>query len=77
MISGKPSADPMSVVVYARLSSASARLSSSFTSEDDCYVDDGDRRQREQHDYEADRRIDQVQPDREGCADDQTKHGKP
>jgi hypothetical protein len=77
MISSKPSADPMSVVVYAGLSSASARLSSSFTSEDDCYVDDGDRRQRKQHDYEADRRIDQVQPDREGCADDQTKHGKP
>ncbi len=46
MISSKPSADAMSVVVYARLPSASARLSSSFTSEDDCYVEDGDRRQR-------------------------------
>jgi hypothetical protein len=77
MISSKPSADPMSVVVYARFSLASAWLSPSFTSEDDCYVDDGDRCQRKQHDYEADRRIDQVQPDREGCADDQTNHGKP
>jgi len=56
---------------------ASAGLSSSFTSEDDRYVDDGDRRQGQQHDYEADRRIDQVQPDREGCTNDQTKHGKP
>jgi hypothetical protein len=49
---------------------ASARLSSSFASEDDRYVDDGDRRQRQQHGYEADRRIDQVQPNREGCAND-------
>ena len=46
---------------------ASARLSSSFASEDDRYVDDGDRRQRQQHGYEADRRIDRVRPDREGC----------
>ena len=49
---------------------ASARLSSSFASEDDRYVDDGDRRQRQQHGYEADRRIDRVRPDREGCASD-------
>jgi hypothetical protein len=49
---------------------ASARLSSSFASEDDRYVDDGDRRQRQQHGYEADRRIDQVHPNREGCAND-------
>jgi hypothetical protein len=45
---------------------ASARLSSSFASEDDRYVDDGDRSQRQQHGYEADRRIYQVHPNREG-----------
>jgi hypothetical protein len=56
---------------------ASARLSSSFAPEDDRYVDYGDRRQRQQHGYEADRRIDQVHPNREGCADHKTKHGKP
>jgi hypothetical protein len=38
----QPNTGPMSAVVNATLSSASARLSSSFTSEDDCYVDDGD-----------------------------------
>ena len=55
----------------------SARLSSSFASEDDRNIDDGGRGHRQQHDHEADRRIDQVQPDREGGADDETKHGKP
>jgi hypothetical protein len=55
----------------------SARLSSSFASEDDRNVDDGDRGHRQQHDHEAYRRIDQVQPDREGGADDETKDGKP
>ena len=55
----------------------SARLSSSFTPEDDRYVDDGDRRQSQQYDDEADRCIYQVQPDCEGCAADQTKYGKP
>jgi hypothetical protein len=49
---------------------ASVRLSSSFASEDDRYIDDGDRRQHQQHGHEADRRIDQVHPDREGCAND-------
>jgi hypothetical protein len=49
---------------------ASARLSSSFTAEDDSYVDDRDRRHRQQDDDEANRRIDQVRPDRGGSAND-------
>jgi hypothetical protein len=60
-----------------RVTRASARFSSSFTSDDDRYVDDRNRGQHHQHDDEADRSIDQVRPDRPGCANDQTKPGKP
>jgi hypothetical protein len=59
------------------LSRALARLSSSFTPEDDRYVNDRNRRQHHEHDDKADRRIDQVRPDRASRANDQTKHGKP
>ena len=59
-----------SVVLADLGGGASARLSSSFTSEDDRDVDDRDRRHRQQDDDEANRRIDQVRPDREGSAND-------
>jgi hypothetical protein len=59
------------------LGQALARLASSFSPEDDGYIDGGNRRQHSQYDNDADRRADQVQRDGEDCAADQTEHGKP
>ena len=71
ILNGTPSCVAARRVVRADLGGgASARLSSSFTAEDDRYVDDRDRRHRQQDDDEANRRIDQVRPDREGSAND-------
>ena len=55
----------------------STRLTSTFTADNDRYVDDCDRRQQQQHERKDDWRTDHVHPDREGCAQDQTEHSKP